>query len=437
MRNVFGLIALFAVVFTACTDNQFKGFEKSDSGLYYKFYVQGDDTIRAHDGDLVSMYINYRTLNDSLFNTNSTNEPIGVHMRKSDYQGDVYEGIRMMSVGDSATFVVSTDSFFTKVYNAEIPDYLDSGSYFFIDIKIEDILDKEAQAQKAYNDMLELQKKEKALIDEYLKNNNLVIPPDSNGIFKTTTKSGYGKSVVAGNYAKINLRFNLLDRPQPIFDSWVNSNGKGIDIVVGTGYFGVGLDNCLLSAKVGDVFTAVIPSEQAFGARGVERLVPPYSALHYECEVISTDTEEAYRAKKMKQEEEDKRKQEKELNSYLKKNNINSTPDNDGIYKKTEVEGTGAMPVAGDRVSVHYTGYFLDGTKFDSSVDRNQPFEFAIATGSVIPGWDKALSTMKVGEKSIFVIPSELAYGPQGKNSIPPNTILVFEIELLSIGVNN
>ena len=95
MRKILGLIALVAVVFTACTDNQFKGFDKTESGLYYKFYTQAGDTTQARDGDLVSMYINYRTPDDSLFHTNSTLEPIDVHMRKSDYAGDIFEGIKM------------------------------------------------------------------------------------------------------------------------------------------------------------------------------------------------------------------------------------------------------------------------------------------------------------------------------------------------------
>jgi len=433
MRKILGLIALVAVVFTACTDNQFKGFDKTESGLYYKFYTQAGDTTQARDGDLVSMYINYRTPGDSLFHTNSTLKPIDVHMRKSDYQGDLFEGIKMMSVGDSATFVVSTDSFFTKIYSSQIPDYLDSGSYFYMDVKIMSILNSEAQAQKKMQEMAELQGKEMALFTNYIKSNNVTVEADSNGIYKTTTKNGNGKSVVAGNYAKINLKFSLLDRPQPLFDSWKNTQGAGVDVMVGSGYFGVGLDNCLLSAKEGDVFTAVIPSAMAFGALGVERIVPPYSPLVYECAVISTTSEANFRAQKEKEAEELKVKQKQALNKYLIENKITSPPDADGIFKKIETAGNGSSPVAGDKVSVNYTGYLLDGTKFDSSIGR-KPFDFAVATGAVIPGWDKALSTMKVGEKSIFIIPSELAYGAQGSQGvIPPNAILVFEIELLSV----
>ena len=78
------------------------------------------------------------------------------------------------------------------------------------------------------------------------------------------------------------------------------------------------------------------------------------------------------------------------------------------------VEGTGASPNAGQRVEVHYTGWLTDGTKFDSSVDRGQPFVFALGVGQVIKGWDEGVATMKVGGKRKLTIPSELGYGAQG-----------------------
>ena len=95
--------------------------------------------------------------------------------------------------------------------------------------------------------------------------------------------------------------------------------------------------------------------------------------------------------------------------------------------------GYGMKPRRGQKVSVHYTGYLLDGTKFDSSVDRNQPFMFQIGKG-VISGWNNALMSMKLGEKSEFTLAPEYAYGARGAPpSIPGNATLKFEIELLKI----
>lgn len=99
------------------------------------------------------------------------------------------------------------------------------------------------------------------------------------------------------------------------------------------------------------------------------------------------------------------------------------------------VRGAGAMPKRGVTVSVHYTGWLMDGTKFDSSVDRDEPFEFVLGTGQVIGGWDQGVAQMKVGDKVKLTIPPHLAYGAGGyPGAIPPNATLVFEVELLAIG---
>lgn len=98
------------------------------------------------------------------------------------------------------------------------------------------------------------------------------------------------------------------------------------------------------------------------------------------------------------------------------------------------VEGTGDSPTQGARVSVHYTGTLEDGTPFDSSVSRGQPFEFQIGIGRVIRGWDEGVMTMKVGGKRKLIIPSELGYGARGAGGvIPPNATLIFDVELLGV----
>ncbi len=112
--------------------------------------------------------------------------------------------------------------------------------------------------------------------------------------------------------------------------------------------------------------------------------------------------------------------------------NVVTTPS--GLKYVELKEGTGATPERGQTVEVHYIGTLEDGTKFDSSRDRGQPFKFKIGVGQVIKGWDEGLSTMKVGGRRNLIIPPELGYGSRGAGGvIPPNATLLFDVELLGV----
>ncbi|MDH4152632.1 MAG: FKBP-type peptidyl-prolyl cis-trans isomerase [Nitrospira sp.] len=105
-----------------------------------------------------------------------------------------------------------------------------------------------------------------------------------------------------------------------------------------------------------------------------------------------------------------------------------------GLKYVDQVVGTGEAAVAGQNVSVHYTGWLENGKKFDSSVDRGQPFSFPLGAGRVIKGWDEGVQGMKVGGKRKLTIPSDLGYGSRGAGGvIPPNATLIFDVELLGV----
>ncbi|MGM9816087.1 MAG: FKBP-type peptidyl-prolyl cis-trans isomerase [Lepagella sp.] len=120
--------------------------------------------------------------------------------------------------------------------------------------------------------------------------------------------------------------------------------------------------------------------------------------------------------------------------AFLKENkqNPNVKETSTGLQYVVEKEGTGAQPTAEDEVTVHYTGRLLDGTVFDSSVNRGEPATFPL--NRVIPGWTEGVQLMKEGAKYTFFIPSDLAYGPQGiPGAIPPHSTLIFEVELIKV----
>jgi len=121
------------------------------------------------------------------------------------------------------------------------------------------------------------------------------------------------------------------------------------------------------------------------------------------------------------------------LDQYLIDNNITTQPTSSGLYYIENSFGMGSGPTPGKTVVVHYTGYLIDGTKFDSSYDRGEPFTFTIGAGQVIKGWDEGIAYMREGGDATLIIPSDLGYGSNGACSIPGYSTLVFDVRLITV----
>jgi len=155
----------------------------------------------------------------------------------------------------------------------------------------------------------------------------------------------------------------------------------------------------------------VIPPELGLGEQGVSGLVPPNATLVMEVTLLSVTAAP--------------RQTEVDPGDY-------ETTES-GLQYYDIVVGDGATPEVGQTVVVHYSGWLEDGTLFDSSVQRGEPFEFPLGAGAVIPGWDEGVATMQVGGKRQLRIPADLAYGDAGGGPIPPGATLIFDVELLEV----
>ena len=169
-------------------------------------------------------------------------------------------------------------------------------------------------------------------------------------------------------------------------------------------------------------------------------MVPPYSTVIYNVEIVDVQSKadhDKQTAEKKKTEgaklETNKKNEGDLMKKYLIDHKITAKPTASGLIYVEKVKGTGAKAAAGKKVKVHYTGTLLNGTKFDSSRDRNEPFEFELGKGQVIKGWDEGIAMMNVGGKAVLVIPSNIAYGERDMGQIPPYSTLVFDVELIAV----
>jgi peptidylprolyl isomerase len=231
------------------------------------------------------------------------------------------------------------------------------------------------------------------------------------GLQYTVIEEGDGSAPEEGDIVAVHYRGTLEDETE--FDNSYD-RGEPFQFPLGRGMVIPGWDEGIALMKEGGKAKLVIPPDLAYGERGAGGVVPPNATLIFEVELISVRPGSPDAATEINEED------YVVMESGLK-------------YSDLEV-GDGPSPEAGQSVAVHYTGWLEDGTKFDSSLDRGQPFSFVIGTGQVIRGWDEGVATMKVGGKRQLVIPPEMAYGERGAGGvIPPNATLIFEVELLEV----
>lgn len=245
------------------------------------------------------------------------------------------------------------------------------------------------------------------------------------GLKYSTDKPGEGGEAVNGNLVTIHFKGWIIKDSSDIFSDWSQDTTKNMDIigdtysmgqpakfVLGTESFIKGSDEGIVGMKKGEVRTIVIPSMLAYGQQGIGP-VPPNSNFKLVVELLEV----------------------KEVQPVVMWD-VDSTK-----FKTTESglkyaiieEGEGDLIAQGKQASVHYSGFLMDGTKFDSSVERDEPFTLFVGMGQVIKGWDEGLQLLKKGSKAKFIIPPGLGYGDRAVGPIPPNSTLIFDVEILDV----
>ena len=234
------------------------------------------------------------------------------------------------------------------------------------------------------------------------------------GLKVKITEKGNGKQVIKGDKVTAHYTGTLEDGKK--FDSSKDRN-QPFSFKVGTGQVISGWDEGFQLLSIGDKATFTIPSNLGYGANGAGGVIPPNATLFFDVEVLDAVASPAPKAA-----------------VPYDVTGLDTIKMQSGLRFLKVESGTGEKAQQGKYVSVHYTGYLMDGKKFDSSVERGEPIEFQLGKGMVIKGWEEGIELMHVGDKMRFIIPSELAYGEKGApGAIPANATLIFDCELVGV----
>lgn len=428
------LAVILLVVFAslACS-SKYPGFDKTDSGLYYKLYKVSKDTIKPKVGDWVTLdyklVVKSKSKDSVLLDSKKTPQgSVRLQIPPSDYKGDLYTGMSMMSAGDSAVFIIPADSLFKRTFKQPSrPPFVDSNSVvqFYVNLKL-------------IENPADLMKKEQETLTKYIQSNNITVAPTPSGIYFIETAKGKGLKIDTGVMVKIHFTVSLIDGKQ-IFST--HERTEPIEFEYGKRFDTKGLEEAISMMTKGGKAKVVVPSVMAFGEQGRGTVVPSFSTLLYDVEILDVlskaESEKAKAEEKKKSEQKvaaAKNAEQGLLQKYLKDNKITAKATPSGLYYIEKVKGTGPQATAGKKVGVHYTGTLLNGKKFDSSRDRGvQPFEFELGKGQVIKGWDEGIALMKKGGKAILIVPSSIAYGERDMGDITPYSTLVFDVELVDV----
>lgn len=286
-----GVICLFLFVFTACLKSKYKGYSQNANGLFYKLQMIGDGKVKPTAGDYLQLVITYKTEKDSVFlETNSVNETgmVILPFQHSSFKGSFEEGLVTMSEGDSASFIVNSDSLFGKFFKTPVPLFLAADSVVKMDVKLHKILNKKQYAEelRKFCQLIEDRDiEEQRKLKTYLDTNKTRFSVLKNGMYYIPIRQGAGLCAAVGDLLKINYKGYFLNGKQ--FES-TYERGQPLEFTLGEqGQVIKGVESAISLMNEGEKAKFIIPSQLAYGVAGSSTgIIPPYTTLVYEIELV-------------------------------------------------------------------------------------------------------------------------------------------------------
>ena len=286
--KISALAAIVSVSFAACKSG---GFDKTESGLQYKMHTKNEGA-KPVVGDILTLDLMYLNDKDSvLFSTYVQGQSMTIPLQESSFKGSFEEGFAMMCAGDSATFIIPADSFYTKIVNMEkLPDFVKPGSMLTFRVKMNKFITK-AQAEADERAMLtKFKNDEVTATAKYIDDNKITVKPTSSGLYYIETLAGKGMQADTGMTVAIHYTGKFLDGR--VFDSSLQ-RGKPIELVLGGGQVIPAWEEALKFMKKGGKASILVPSSLGYGERGFpdprsrgEYIIPPYAALVFDLELV-------------------------------------------------------------------------------------------------------------------------------------------------------
>ncbi len=287
--NYLTIVFVFASL-TACGLFQAKNYEETETGLKYLFHVSKDGK-KPEIGDILSLNMIYSIEDSVLYNNMDMDMPAYLPLLEPQYPGDLFEALAMLTVGDSASFRLDAANFFLKTAGRmELPPFVKEESELVFHIKLLKAMNEEEFAIEEQRMMeehiakeMQRAEQEEEIMLEYIDAEGITEKPTESGLYYIETKKGDGPKVVAGNKVKVHYEGRLIDGT--IFDSSYE-RGEPIEFVVGQGWVIPGWDEGITMMHVGGKATLVIPSYLGYGERGAGAVIPSYSTLVFDVEVL-------------------------------------------------------------------------------------------------------------------------------------------------------